>query len=97
MSPYRTPATPSIQLGPRWGVSLRKKWYVRIARLFINLREKYSYNREYRQYERDLADWKAKYGTQFYEVDHPLTNGPNWRQIYANPPMPAPPPIRISE
>lgn len=105
MNPYRDAPLPLT--GPRWGITLWKKLYVRIARKFIDLRSKYKYQRQYRQYERDLADWRRNdlrgwyYGwgvnnhiPPSYERYKYLMkhHGSRYRR-----PMPVPPPIYIEE
>jgi hypothetical protein len=60
MSPYRQASKLEANLGPRWGVSFRKKLYVKIARIFIDLKEKYHYARSYRNYLKRLAEWKLE-------------------------------------
>ena len=100
MSPYRISTPPTVQLGPRWGVTFKRKLYVRVARLFTDLRSKYRYQREYNQYLRDLADWKKKYGDGWYTEDRPLTmeRDKYFRYLHrVGIPMPLPPPIYINE
>jgi len=48
----------SQELVPRWGVSPWRKWYVRIIRYFINLREQYKYRRAFNQYLRNIKYWE---------------------------------------
>lgn len=94
MNPYRCNATPTIEQPVRWGVTKWKKMYVKVARIFFNLREKYSYQREYNQYLRDLADWQFRFGrrpNKLRYMDYA------YLKIERVPPMPLPPPIRINE
>ena len=92
MSPYRTILPPPIQAGPRWGVTFKRKLYVRVARFFFDIRAPYRYQRQYNQYRRDLADWKKKYENK------PSSTGKKISHLFKmKPPIPPPPPINISE
>lgn len=84
--PYRTNAELATT-GPRWGVTRWQRWYVKIARVFWQLRQPYAYQREYNQYLRDLNEWQEKWGSyNKYNV--------RWHNT---PPMPVPPPIYVLE
>lgn len=51
---YRTQGE---RLGPRWGITWKKRWYVRIKRIFVDIREPYMAQREWNDYERRLAEY----------------------------------------
>lgn len=101
MDPYRSPSKQEeyFVIGPRWGVSLWKKWYVRIARVVFDLREKYAEQREYNQYLRDSIRWDLEYGELKKNREAlKLSNGYIYYRGYpAIPPRPCPPPVRIME
>lgn len=82
MDPYRSSSLP---VSSRWGITRWQKFYVRVARIFVDLRAKYSYQREYRNYERHLAEWREKYA-----------NRSTGFSLYTSP-CPLPPPTRIEE
>ncbi len=84
--PYRTNAKLTT-VGPRWGVTWRRRWYVRVARVFVNLRAPYIYQREMEAYYRDLRQWKR-------ERDQCLLDEHKRPCLK---PYPCPPPIYINE
>lgn len=94
MSVYRTPAPPHLE---RWNVTPRRKWYVKIVRLFVNLRAKYAERREYNQYLRDLEDWKREYAQSRQITGKSMLVGAMNGRPLPRPPMPLPPPARIME
>lgn len=82
----------------RWGTTGWKKWYVRIVRLFMDIKAQYRYQREYNQYMRDLSRWWKDHGRRielmviWNEQTKKYTRNPK-----TTPPMPLPPPIHIAE
>lgn len=93
---YRTQA---IIPSPRWGATRWRKLFVRVARVFFDLRQKYSRQRAVNKYHRELRNWysKADYYHQVIEgMPITSTGGTDWRRLPI-PPMPLPPPIEISE
>lgn len=108
MNPYRQSQKPKavIVLGSRWNVPSWKKWYVRIVRIFLNLRSRYEEAREYKQYERSLKRWHVEYEEykkQFFKTEDEKVayfkraSISEIRKFHTFPPPPCAPPVRIME
>lgn len=87
----------AIILAPRWGISTWKKIYVRVARIFTNLRDRYSYQREYNQYLRNLDSWKRDQEHITFQLNGFNGNQQTRIRRRMQTPMPLPPPVKIME
>lgn len=101
--PYRTPQQPEALtvVSERWGVTLRKRFYVRLLRRIFNLRAKFQESREWHQYQMalkryavELEEWKAHHretgSCAICENDPCIVRR-------ARPVGPVPPPVHLME
>lgn len=100
--PYRTPPQPEAPvIGERWGVTSKRKFYVRLLHRIFNLRAKFQESRELHQYQMalkryavELEEWKAHHR----ETGPCAICGNNLCIVRrARPVGPVPPPVHLME